>query len=187
MLVLNLLWCLHYLGEGYCSFKDGTKRVMSSLLFLSMPSCFDGHETSTTPWRLSSIPSASETLVWFGASGQGLPCHHGGIHDHSSYIYCHSEDPSGKLWCNGLGVAQNIISTSAGSSKTVDKVILELYRKLTGMAFCVPIPNVTAMNSICSLMKFAKCDNIKKVVKQVSKNPLKGILSYTRPDCILWF
>jgi hypothetical protein len=51
----------------------------------------------------------------------------------------------------------------------------ELNGKLTGMAFRVPTPNV----SVVDLMKPAKYDDIKKVVKQASEGPLKGILGYT--------
>jgi glyceraldehyde-3-phosphate dehydrogenase/erythrose-4-phosphate dehydrogenase len=44
------------------------------------------------------------------------------------------DNSSGKLWYDGHGAAQNIILASNGSASTVDKVILELNRKLTGMA-----------------------------------------------------
>ncbi|EDK97419.1 mCG126827 [Mus musculus] len=46
------------------------------------------------------------------------------------------------------------------------KVIPELNRKLTGMTFCVPILNVSIMDLTCCLEKPAKCDDIKKVVKE---------------------
>uniref|UniRef100_A0A5F8G4K8 glyceraldehyde-3-phosphate dehydrogenase (phosphorylating) n=1 Tax=Monodelphis domestica TaxID=13616 RepID=A0A5F8G4K8_MONDO len=52
------------------------------------------------------------------------------------------DGPSGKLWCNGRGAAQNIIPASTSADKVVDKVIPELNGKLTGMAFHVPTPNV---------------------------------------------
>lgn len=62
------------------------------------------------------------------------------------------DDPSGKLWHDGSGVAQKIIPDTA----KLWVVPSSLNRKLTGMAFHVPIPNVSVMDMICCLEKAAK-------------------------------
>ena len=69
-------------------------------------------------------------------------------------------------------------------TSSLGKVIPELNRKLTGMAFRVLIPNVSVVDLMCCLEKSAKYDDIKKVVKQASEGPLKGILSYTEDQVI---
>ncbi|XP_036036181.1 glyceraldehyde-3-phosphate dehydrogenase-like [Onychomys torridus] len=52
------------------------------------------------------------------------------------------------------------------------------------MAFCVPTHNVSVMDLICHLQKASKYDDIKKVVKQASEGPLKGILCYTEDQVV---
>jgi len=94
------------------------------------------------------------------------------------------DGPSGKLWRDGRGAAQNIIPASTGAAKAVGKVIPELNGKLTGMAFRVPTADVSVVDLTCRTEKPATMDAIKKVVKEASEGKLKGILGYTEDQVV---
>lgn len=94
------------------------------------------------------------------------------------------DGPSGKLWRDGRGAAQNIIPAATGAAKAVGKVIPSLNGKLTGMAFRVPVANVSVVDLTVRLGKPATYDQIKAKVKEAANGPLKGILDYTEDDVV---
>ncbi|XP_026474631.1 glyceraldehyde-3-phosphate dehydrogenase [Ctenocephalides felis] len=94
------------------------------------------------------------------------------------------DGPSGKLWRDGRGAAQNIIPAATGAAKAVGKVIPALNGKLTGMAFRVPIANVSVVDLTVRLGKNATYEDIKNKVKEASEGYLHGILDYTEDDVV---
>ncbi|EGD76301.1 hypothetical protein PTSG_11670 [Salpingoeca rosetta] len=56
--------------------------------------------------------------------------------------------------------------------------------KLTGMAFRVPVPDVSVVDLTCRLEKPASYDDIKKAMKAAAEGPMKGVLEYTEEDVV---
>jgi len=94
------------------------------------------------------------------------------------------DGPSGKLWRDGRGAAQNIIPASTGAAKAVGKVIPALNGKLTGMAFRVPTPDVSVVDLTVRLGKGCTYDEIKAKVKAAADGPMKGFLEYTEDQVV---
>ncbi|XP_008472826.1 glyceraldehyde-3-phosphate dehydrogenase-like [Diaphorina citri] len=92
--------------------------------------------------------------------------------------------PSKKMWRDGRGANQNIIPASTGAAKAVAKVIPDLEGKLTGMAFRVPVPNVSVVDLTVRLCCDVTYDEIKAKVKAASQGPMKGILGYTEDEVV---
>merc|ERR1712185_637121 len=84
----------------------------------------------------------------------------------------------GKDWRGGRCASANIIPSGTGAAKAVGKVIPELNGKLTGMAFRVPTPDVSVVDSTCRLSKPAKYDEIVAAVKAAADGDMKGIIGY---------
>uniref|UniRef100_G3NRB6 glyceraldehyde-3-phosphate dehydrogenase (phosphorylating) n=1 Tax=Gasterosteus aculeatus TaxID=69293 RepID=G3NRB6_GASAC len=94
------------------------------------------------------------------------------------------DGPSAKAWRDGRTAAQNIIPASTGAAKAVGKVIPELNGKLTGMAFRVPVPDVSVVDLTCRLTKPASYAEIKEAVKKAAHGPMKGVLGYTEDQVV---
>jgi glyceraldehyde 3-phosphate dehydrogenase len=90
------------------------------------------------------------------------------------------DGPSNKDWRGGRGILENIIPSSTGAAKAVGKVIPELNKKLTGMAFRVPTSDVSVVDLTVELDKEASYDDIVAAMKDASENgPLAGVLGFT--------
>ncbi|WP_185861250.1 type I glyceraldehyde-3-phosphate dehydrogenase [Blattabacterium cuenoti] len=86
---------------------------------------------------------------------------------------------SSRDWRGGRSALVNIIPTSTGAANAVGHIIPSLNGKLTGMAFRVPISNVSVLDFTVSLKKSTNFDKIKYCMSQASKTTLKNILGYT--------
>jgi glyceraldehyde 3-phosphate dehydrogenase len=94
------------------------------------------------------------------------------------------DGPSNKDWRGGRGILENIIPSSTGAAKAVGKVIPELNKKLTGMAFRVPTSDVSVVDLTCELNKEASYEDICKAMKAASEGALKDVLGYTEDKVV---
>ena len=94
------------------------------------------------------------------------------------------DGPSNKDWRGGRGILENIIPSSTGAAKAVGKVIPELNKKLTGMAFRVPTSDVSVVDLTCELSNEATYEQICAAMKAASEGPMKGVLGYTNEKVV---
>lgn len=94
------------------------------------------------------------------------------------------DGPSGKDWRGGRGAGFNIIPSSTGAAKAVGKVIPEVQGKLTGMAFRVPVADVSVVDLTVRLQQSVTYEAICQDMKEASKTHMKGILGYTEDEVV---
>lgn len=95
------------------------------------------------------------------------------------------DGPSNKDWRGGRGILENIIPSSTGAAKAVGKVIPELNKKLTGMAFRIPTSDVSVVDLTVELNNPTSYEEIVAAMKAASESgPLKGVLGFTNEKVV---
>lgn len=94
------------------------------------------------------------------------------------------DGPSKKDWRGGRAASLNIIPASTGAAKAVTLCIPEVKGKLTGMAFRVPVADVSAVDLTVRLSKKTSYDEICAVMKRESLGAMKGILEYCEDEVV---
>ena len=80
--------------------------------------------------------------------------------------------------------AENIIPTSTGAAKAIGEVLPVLKGKLDGMAFRVPVKDVSVVDLTVETEKPATKESINKAMKAAAEGPMKGYLSYTEDEIV---
>lgn len=88
------------------------------------------------------------------------------------------DGPSKKDWRGGRSAGYNIVPSSTGAAKAVTLCLPELKGKLTGMAFRVPVIDVSAVDLTVRLTKATTYEEICQVMKKTAEQSMKGILAY---------
>ncbi|MCF7851871.1 MAG: type I glyceraldehyde-3-phosphate dehydrogenase [Simkaniaceae bacterium] len=89
------------------------------------------------------------------------------------------DSPSKKDLRGGRSAMSNIIPASTGAAKAVALCIPEIKGKLTGMAFRVPVVDVSVVDLTVRLTKSTTYDKICEAMQNASNGELKGIMGYT--------
>uniref|UniRef100_A0A8C7CBU9 glyceraldehyde-3-phosphate dehydrogenase (phosphorylating) n=1 Tax=Oncorhynchus kisutch TaxID=8019 RepID=A0A8C7CBU9_ONCKI len=99
--------------------------------------------------------------------------------------------PLAKVIHDNFGIEEALMTTVhayTATQKTVDgpsaKVIPELNGKLTGMAFRVPVADVSVVDLTCRLSRPGSYAEIKEAVKKAAEGPMKGYLGYTEDSVV---
>lgn len=88
------------------------------------------------------------------------------------------DGPSKKDFRAGRCAGMNIIPASTGAAKAVALCIPEVKGKLTGMAFRVPLADVSVVDLTVKTTKSTSYEEICAAMKKASKGEMKGILHY---------
>jgi glyceraldehyde 3-phosphate dehydrogenase len=91
---------------------------------------------------------------------------------------------SGKDWRFGRGILDNIIPASTGAAKAVTKVLPSLSGRLTGMAFRVPVSDVSVVDLTCELVRETNYAAICAAMQAASQGALNGVLGYTDEEVV---
>lgn len=94
------------------------------------------------------------------------------------------DSPSVKDWRGGRSALQNIIPSTTGAAQAVGRVLPELKGKLTGIAFRIPIANVSVVDFTVRYKKSTTYEKICEVIKYASTKEMKEVIGYTEENVV---
>ena len=94
------------------------------------------------------------------------------------------DGPSKKDWRGGRAAAQNIIPSTTGAAKAVGEVLPATKGKLTGMAFRVPVPDVSVVDLTFRTTKDTSIEEIDAALKKAAQTYLKGYLGVADEEVV---
>lgn len=97
--------------------------------------------------------------------------------------------PSKKDFRSGRAAFSNIIPASTGAADALGLCIPQVQGKITGMAFRVPVLDVSAIDLTVRVVKETSYQNICEAMQEAASTYLKGVLAYSQTpmvssDCI---
>jgi glyceraldehyde 3-phosphate dehydrogenase len=83
-----------------------------------------------------------------------------------------------------LAAADNVIPTETGANRAVAEVLPDLAGKFAGMAFRVPILDVSVVDLSVELGKSTTVEDINAAFDEAASGDLKGILSVSHEELV---
>lgn len=80
--------------------------------------------------------------------------------------------------------SMSMIPTKTGAAKAIGEVLPHLKGKLDGFAIRVPTPDVSVIDATFILKKETSKEEVNKVLEEVSKGSLKGILDVSKKELV---
>lgn len=87
-------------------------------------------------------------------------------------------------WRGGRGALQNIIPATTGAAQAVGKILPELSGKITGIAFRVPVANVSVVDFTVKLQKNISYSTLCNTIKLASETYMKNIVGYIDEEVV---
>ncbi len=94
------------------------------------------------------------------------------------------DGPSKKDWRGGRSAPQNIIPATTGAATAVTQCLPELEGKLTGMAFRVPVADVSVVDFTVRLTQKATYKAICDAIEEAAKTKMQGIITTTDEEVV---
>jgi glyceraldehyde 3-phosphate dehydrogenase len=94
------------------------------------------------------------------------------------------DGPSKKDWRGGRAAAINVIPSTTGAAKAVGEVLPATKGKLTGMAFRVPVADVSVVDLTFRSEKDTTIQEIDALLKKASETYLKDVLGYANEEVV---
>ncbi|WP_075431910.1 type I glyceraldehyde-3-phosphate dehydrogenase [Buchnera aphidicola] len=87
-------------------------------------------------------------------------------------------------WRGGRGALQNIIPATTGAAQAVGKILPELQGKITGIAFRVPVANVSVVDFTVKLKKNISYKTVCEAIKIASETYMKNVVGYINEEVV---
>lgn len=84
----------------------------------------------------------------------------------------------------GRAAAINIIPTTTGASRAVEKVIPELKSRIKAMAYRIPVPTGSVVDITAEVEKPTTVEQLNWLFSQVSRYHLRGVLEFTTDELV---
>lgn len=94
------------------------------------------------------------------------------------------DGPSKKDWRGGRSAGANIIPASTGAAKAVTACLPALKGKLTGMAFRVPVIDVSVVDLTVRLSRSTSYEEICRAILSASEGEMKGVVQYCEEEVV---